>query len=196
VRVTASEIVSAYLLPGLLRGLRDRHPEIQIELVASNALENLLEREADIALRMLRPRQSGLVARRLADQPLGLYAHRDYLQAHGRPTAANMLRHQWIGHDRSDALLRGFRDAGYRVDKQLFGFRCDNLIVGWQAVLVGLGIGVGMRRVAALSPVLARVLPSVTIPPLPLWITAHRELRGTPRLKIVFDFLAEALAPR
>ena len=196
VRVTASEMVSTYLLPDLLRALRDQHPEIQIELVASNALENLLEREADIALRMLRPKQSALVARRLVDQPLGFYAHRDYVKVNGKPTEANMLAHQWVGYDRSDQLLRGFRDAGIKVGKEMFAFRCDNQIVAWHAVLAGLGISVGLLRIAALSPQLVRVLPRLPIPPLPLWITAHRELRGTPRLKVVFDFLAEALAAR
>jgi DNA-binding transcriptional LysR family regulator len=194
VRITASEIVSAYVLPELLRGLRETHPEIQIELVASNTLENLLEREADIALRMLRPTQTALVARRLADQPLGLYAHRDYVQAHGKPSAANMLQHQWVGYDRSDQLLRGFQAAGFKLTREFFGFRCDNQIVAWQAVRAGLGIGVGLKRVAVLAPELMRVLPSVPLAPLPLWITAHRELRGTPRLKIVFDALAAALA--
>jgi len=194
VRVTASEIFSAYVLPDLLRKLSDAHPEIQIELLASNSIENLLERDADIALRMVRPRQFALIARRLADQPLGVYAHRDYVQAHGKPTAATMREHRWVGFDRSDLMLRGFRAAGYSVTKEMFAFRCDNQIVAWQAVLAGMGIGVGTHRVAALSPQLVRVLAKVAIPPMPLWITAHRELRGTPRLKIVFDALAEALA--
>lgn len=194
VRLTASEIVSAYVLPDVLCRLRDAHPEIQIELVASNTLENLLERDADIALRMTRPRQTALVARRLADQPLGLYAHREYVRAHGKPTVAGMLQHRWVGYDRSDLMLRGFRAAGHAVAKELFGFRCDNQIVAWQAVLAGMGIGAGLRRVAAASPQLVQVLPGLAIPPLQLWITAHRELRGTPRLKVVFDALAAALA--
>jgi DNA-binding transcriptional LysR family regulator len=194
VRITASEMVSAYLMPELLRGLRDKHPEIQIELVASNAVENLLEREADIALRMVRPQQGTLVARRLPDQPLGLYAHRDYVQAHGEPTPTTLQRHDWVGYDRSDQMLRGFRDAGFKVGKEMFAFRCDNRVVAWHAVLAGLGIGVGMVRVAALSAQLVRVLTKVPVPPLPLWLTAPRELRGMPRLKVVFDFLAAAFA--
>jgi DNA-binding transcriptional LysR family regulator len=194
VRVTASEVVSAYVLPELLRRLRETHPEIQIELVASNTLENLLEREADIALRMLRPTQTALVARRLADQPLGFYAHRDYVLAHGKPNAGNLMQHQWVGYDRSDQLLRGFQAAGFRVKREFFGFRCDHQIVAWQAVRAGLGIGIGLKRVAALTPELVRVLPAVPLAPLPMWITAHRELRGTQRLKVVFDALAAALA--
>jgi DNA-binding transcriptional LysR family regulator len=50
-----------------------------------------------------------------------------------------------------------------------------------QAVLAGLGIGIGMRRVADATGDLVRVLPEVKVPSLPLWVTAHRELRGTPR---------------
>ena len=194
VRITASEIISAYMLPPLLRTLREAHPEIQIELVASNTLENLLDRDADIALRMVRPTQTALVARRLADQPLGLYAHRDHIQAHGQASASTMLQHAWVGYDRSDQMLRGFRAAGHPVPRELFGFRCDNQIVAWQAVLAGLGIGAMTQRVAALFPQVVRVLPEVAIAPLPMWITAHRELRGTPRLKLVFDALALALA--
>ena len=194
VRLTASEMVSAYLLPPVLHTLRDAHPEIQIELVASNAIENLLERDADIALRMVRPTQTALVARRLADQPLGLYAHRDLVRDFGKPSAANMLRLPWVGFDRSDQMLRGFRAAGFPVRKELFGLRCDNHLVAWQAVLAGLGIGVATQRVAALFPQVVRVLPQVAIAPLPMWITAHRELRGTPRLKLVFDTLVQALA--
>ena len=105
-----------------------------------------------------------------------------------------MLQHQWVGFDRSDQMLRGFHAAGFKVTREFFGFRCDNQIVGWQAVLAGLGIGVCLKRVAALAPELVRVLPTVPLAPLPMWITAHRELRGTPRLKVVFDALAAALA--
>jgi DNA-binding transcriptional LysR family regulator len=194
VRLTASEIVSAYLLPDVLNALRQTHPEIQIELVASNAVENLLEREADIALRMVRPTQTGLVARKLAELPLGLYARRDYVERHGKPSRATMQRHDWVGHDRSDQLLRGFRAAGFDVAREFFAFRCDDHIVCWHAVLAGLGIGVGLQRVAILSSELVRVLSEVRLPSLPLWLTAHRELRGTPRLKLVFDALAAAFA--
>lgn len=194
VRLTASEMVSAYLLPEVLRSLRQTHPEIQIDLVASNTVENLLEREADIALRMMRPTQTGLVARKLADLPLALYAHRDYIAARGRPTPANMARHDWVGFDRSDQMLRGFRAAGYDVTREFFAFRCDNQIVAWHAVRAGLGIGIGLQRVGKSSDELVQVLRDVKLPSLPLWITAHRELRGTPRLKTVFDALATALA--
>ena len=196
VRLTASEMVSAHLLPEALLALRQAHPEIQIELVATNTVENLLEREADIALRMLRPTQTALVTRKLAELPLGLYAHRDYLAMHGKPTPATMARHEWIGYDRSDQMLRGFRAGGFNVTREFFGFRCDNQIVAWHAVLAGLGIGIGMQVVARRTPELQQVLRDLKMPVLPLWITAHRELRSTPRLKTVFDALVQHFTRR
>ncbi|MEO8152518.1 MAG: LysR family transcriptional regulator [Rhizobacter sp.] len=194
VRITASEMVSAYLLPSVLRDLRTAHPEIQIELVPSDKVENLLEREADIALRMIRPTQTTLVARKVADLPMHAYAHRDYIKAHGKPTMANFHAHQWVGFDRSDQMLRGFHAAGYTsVTREFFGFRCDNQIVAWRAACAGIGIGVGMERVAKQTPEMTHILPEIEIPPLQMWITAHRELRGTPRLKLIFEALVEAL---
>ncbi|MBC7995301.1 MAG: LysR family transcriptional regulator [Rhizobacter sp.] len=193
VRITASEVMSAYVLPAVLRGLREAHPEIQIELVPSDKLENLLERDADIALRMVKPTQTALVARKLADLPMHAYAHRDYIQAHGKPTLDNLGTHHWVGFDRSDQMIRGFRAGGIEVTREFFGFRCDHQIVCWQAVRAGVGIGVGLDCVAQAAPEMVRVLPEIPIPALPLWITAHRELRGTPRLKLVFDALTGAL---
>lgn len=194
VRLTASEVFCANFLLPVLRDLREQHPEIQVELVASNEVENLLERSADIALRMVRPEQSTLVARRLADVPLGLYAHRSYLDRYGMPTTPTMAGHQWLGFDRSDQILRGFAQAGFKVGRDFFGLRCDNQLVVWEAVRAGMGISVGPDAVAARDPALVRVLPEVSIPPLPLWLTAHRELRDTPRLRLVFDHLAGAFA--
>ncbi len=67
VRITASEMVSHHLLPPILAGLRQDAPEVQVELVPSDTTENLLYREADIALRMYEPRQLDVVARRLGE---------------------------------------------------------------------------------------------------------------------------------
>ena len=54
VRISASQPVACMLLPPVVAQLQGTLPDIQIELVADNAVSNLLEREADIALRMLR----------------------------------------------------------------------------------------------------------------------------------------------
>ena len=53
--------------------------------MSSNAVQNLLRREADVALRMVRPQQGSLIARKLAEVGIGAYAHAAYLATAGTP---------------------------------------------------------------------------------------------------------------
>ena len=197
VRITASEVMSAYVLPPLLAQLAQIEPEIQIELVASNRVDNLLAREADIAIRMVRPAQSALIARKVADWPLGFYAHhRLATQIPASLSAADadaLAQLRWVGLDQSTQFINGFAQGGIKVTREFFAFRCDNQIVGLEAIRAGVGVGVAMHHLAARFSELAPVLPLLPAPSLPVWLTAHRELRATPRIGRVYDFLAEQL---
>lgn len=194
VRLTASEMTSAYFLPDILAGLRQAQPEIQIELVASNRIENLLERQADIAIRHARPSQGGLIARRIGELKMGAFAHADYLaRVGGKVDLKHLGAYDWIGYDSTDLLLRGFRKAGIPVNREFFGFRCDNHIVDWQAALAGVGIGFAPYAIAGRWPEMRPVLPKKMIAPMPVWLTVHRELRGSLRIQRVFDALAAGL---
>ncbi len=197
VRITASEMVSAYILPKILVKLAKRHPEIQIELVASNQLSNLLEREADIAIRMVRPTQSALIARHIADWGIGFYAHRSYLEQLNFDPSSNpadtMAAYRWLGLDQSDRFIQGFREAGIQIDKHFFSFRCDSHLVNWEALKAGLGVGVAPHRLAQAEIDLHPVRAAGEIPALPIWLTSHRELKNNQRIRTVFDFLAKEL---
>jgi len=196
VRITASVPVAVYLLPPLLAQLRLTRPEIQVELVSSNQVSNLLRREADIAVRMVRPEQTSLVARKLGEVGLGAYAHRSYLARHGSPltTAHDLLEHDLIGSDTDTAILQGFRAMGFPVTREAFVLRSDDFIVQWQAVRAGLGVGFCADYLARTDPDVLPVLPGLlNIVPLPLWLAVHREIRTSHRIRSVFDFLAEAL---
>ena len=193
-RLAASDVVASQVLPGLLLALAESHPQIQIELVPGDTLSNLLEREADIAVRMLRPTQGTLITRHIADWPLGFYARRELLdRSGGAPTLATLGRYRWVGFDQSMQMIDGFRAAGMDIDRRFFAFRCDNQLVNLVAVRQGLGIGVLMVPLARRLPGLVPVMPGLALPVLPVWLTAHRELRAHRRLRVVFDFLARAL---
>ncbi len=196
VRITASVPVAVHLLPPILAALRQTLPEIQIELVSSNQVSNLLRREADIAVRMVRPDQSSLIARKIGTVSLGAYAHGSYL-ARRAPLrqATDLLQHELIGSDTDPAILRGFEAMGYPVRRDAFAFRSDDFIVQWQAVRAGLGIGFVADYRARTDADVVRVLPGLLkIPPLPMWLAVHREIRSSQRIRAVFDFLADALA--
>ena len=194
VRLSASQIAANYLLPGLIARLRILEPGIQIELVATNGLSNLLRREADIAVRMVQPRQASLLARRVATVPIGAYAAGEYLRRRGAPRfPADLLAHDLVGFDTDDSLLRGFASQGVVVERRQFAVRTDDHVVAWHAVCAGAGIGFNACYVGSYEPRVQRVLPELPIAPLPMWLAVHREIRGSARIRRVFDFLAASL---
>ncbi len=194
VRLSASEMTATYVLPPILAELRRTHAEIQIELAVTNRVENLLEREADIAIRHTHPGQGSLIARRVGAFRIGAFAHQDYLNRVGAPIDfAQSHRYDWLGLDRSDLLLRGFHQLGIQVGREFFALRCDHQVALWQLLLAGMGIGFGTLFIAAQTPQLRQVLTQYEIPPMPVWVTAHRELKGSARIRTVFDALVQGL---
>jgi DNA-binding transcriptional LysR family regulator len=195
VRITASVPVAVQLLPPLLATMRQALPDIQIELVSSNQVSNLLRREADIAVRMVRPDQSSLIARKIGEVGLGAYAHRSYLARRGPlRQATDLLQHELIGSDADTTILQGFQAQGYPATRASFALRSDDFMVQWQAVRAGLGIGFAADYMARTEPDVVRVLPGLLkIPPLPMWLAVHREIRTNRRIRAVYDFLMDAL---
>jgi DNA-binding transcriptional LysR family regulator len=195
VRITASEVVSAHVLPPVLVALRRQEPEIEIELVASDQTGNLLQREADIAIRMYRPTQADVMTKKLTELALGAFASRRYLARRGTPTEFAQLRdHDVVGFDRDDQIIVGFQSAGLKVDRHFFRFRCDNQLVAWRMVVQGMGIGFTQVGVGERERSVQRILPDMPLPKLPVWLTAHAELRTNRRIRRVYDFLAQALS--
>ncbi len=191
VRLTASCVISHQVLPPMLARLRQSEPGIEIELVPSDTAENLLFREADIALRMFRPDQEGTFARHLADLPMALYAAPAYLDRRGRPQAlADLAAHDLIGMDRSDLVQRMLDFLGVPLKRADFPVRCDDQVVYLQLMRAGLGIGGALQLVGGRDPGLERVAAFLSLPPLPLWLTAPEALRQTPRIRRVLDHLS------
>ena len=194
VRITASQPVACVLLPPLLARLQQKMPEVQIELVSSNELSNLLRREADIAIRMVQPDQSSLVAKRIGKVTIGVYAHRNYLQRSGTPKKpSDLLAHALLGNDKNEDIIRGFRALGYPMTPEQFAFRTDDLMAYWQALRSGVGIGFTADYLARTDPDVVSLLPMLKIPPFPVWLAVHREIRTSKRIRAVYDFLAEEL---
>ena len=194
VRVTASRVVATYLLPGALTELLEAEPALEIELVASDDSANLLRREADIAVRMYRPAQADLVTRKVSEMALGLFASPLYLARHGVPRRVeDLLAHRVVGFDRSELMVEGFAKAGFPLPRRFFRLRTDDQVAYWEAVAAGAGIGASQKPVAALDPRVVAVLPQADLGALPVWLTAHADLRGSARVRRVFDHLAEAL---
>jgi DNA-binding transcriptional LysR family regulator len=194
VRVTASEVVGVEVLPPILARLQARHPELRIELVITNRVQNLLRREADIAVRMAKPDQDQLIARSVGRVGLGLFATNAYLAKHGTPeTPTELSKHRLIGFDEETPFLRAARKTWPVWRREAFATRCDSDLAQLAMIRAGGGIGVCQLAVAKRAPSLVRVLQEHFEIPLDTWLTMHEDLRSSPRCRATFDGLLKGL---
>ena len=194
VRITTSAVAASYLMPPVLAQLQQAEPGIQIELVASNQISNLLRREADIAVRMLRPAQGSLVAKKLGDIGITACAHASYLQRAGTPRKPmDLLKHRLVGYDRDDTIERGFAKLGVVLLREAFALRTDDQLAYGRLIAAGAGIGFVAAYNLRHWPGVQPLLPMLKIPPLPCWLAVHREIRGSALVRRVYDFLAVAI---
>lgn len=193
VRVSASEVVAHFVLPSFVAELRREHPEIEVELVSTDATSNLLRRDADIAVRMVRPTQQELVARRVGAAALGLYASQGYVSENGEPSLADLSGHTVIGLDRSDLHLRALQASGADLSARDFAVRTDSQPLHLLLARAGVGIAGLQRAIAGEYDDLVPVLEGLELPQLDVWVVAHADVRRSPRVRAVFDGLAEHL---
>jgi len=196
VRVTTSQVAATWLLPEVLARLQREHPEIEIELVASNELTNLLRREADIAVRMVRPAQQSLIARKLGEIEIVAAAHQRYLaEAPPLRVPEDLAAHRLIGFDRDDAIIRGAARMGLVLSRGDFALRTDDQVAYGRLVAAGAGIGFVARYNLRDWPGVVAVLPALAVGALPCWLAVHREIRSNPLVRTVYDFLASEIPP-
>jgi DNA-binding transcriptional LysR family regulator len=197
VRLTASTVVAQYVLPPIIADIRRAEPLIQIELVASDSSDNLLFREADIAVRMYRSTQLDIITRHLGDLRLGVFATRGYLDRRGWPRqATDLMDHDLIGYDRNDLILRHMRALGWPATREMFAIRCDSQTTYMALLQAGCGIGFAQVGIMGNVPDMVELDLGLDLPHLPVWLAAPQAMRNTPRIARVWDLLTDGLAPR
>jgi len=196
VRVSTSQVAATWLLPAVLARLQRAHPAIEVELVASNELTNLLRREADIAVRMVRPAQQSLIVRKLGEIEIVAAAHKSYLaKAPPLRAPADLVGHRLIGYDRDDTIVRAAVKMGLPLSRGDFAIRTDDQVAYGRLVAEGAGIGFVARYNLRHWPGVVALLPALAIAALPCWLAVHREIRANPLVRTVYDFLAREIAP-
>jgi DNA-binding transcriptional LysR family regulator len=194
VRLTASDIIGAEVLPPILADFRETWPGIDIELALTNRQEDLLRRDADIAVRMARPRQDALTARKVADLPLVFHGHRRYLQRRGVPTSiAELLEHDLIGFDRVKPMMEALENIDFEITSDLFAFRTDSELAQLALLRAGAGLVPCQLAIARRDPNLTPLLEKEFTFSLEMWVVMHEDLKGDPRLRALFDHLVAGL---
>lgn len=194
--ISAGEVTAAHVLPPIVAAIRKLHPGIQIRIVATNLVSDLGSREADIALRNFRPKDNDLVTRKLREDRAYLYATPDYLKSLGNsPTLDHLSNAEFVAFDESEAFMDGLNALGLKLTPEHFPWVAANQQVQWALITQGSGIGVMMESIGDADPRVVRVLPDQLFFPVALWLTSHREVRTSQRVRTVFDFIANALSP-
>ena len=196
VRVTTSDIIGIEVLPNTLAKLGNQYAKLHLELVLSDKPQNLLSREADIAVRMFRPTQNQLIARRVGNIPLGFYAHSNYLTQVGIPTSIDDLKqHRFIGFDQfTDYIRETLKTLPFNLEKQHFSYRTDSNVAQLSLIRAGAGIGICQVSLAQREPSLVRILADDLNIPMEIWVTMHEDLRKSSSCQIVFDALVQGLS--
>ncbi|WP_299348459.1 LysR family transcriptional regulator [uncultured Shimia sp.] len=197
VKITASDVMSTYGLAGFLSQLREQAPKLEIEIVASDDIKDILRRDADIAIRHVRPEQPDLIARLIQESTGHYYASKDYLARRGAPQSiADLAAHDFISFGDPDQMLAYLTPLGLPIDRRNFRLGCSNGVAAWEYVRQGFGIGVMDDRIASAFPDVQKVLPDVDPFTYPVWLTTHRELHTSRRIRLVWDLLADYLSAR
>jgi DNA-binding transcriptional LysR family regulator len=194
VSITASDLFAAAYLPNVLKTLRQTAPGLEIDIIASNHIEDLTRRDADIALRNVRPSQPDLIARLIGHHKAGLFAAKSYLDERGRPqTMGELAGHDFVGVGDREELVSYLRLQGIHLNTSQFRCTADNGVVMWELMRAGLGITTMPNGIWPNVTDVEQVLPDMEPMRFPMWLATHRELHTSRRIRIVFDALADAL---
>ncbi|MGV0875661.1 LysR family transcriptional regulator [Martelella sp. FLE1502] len=195
VRISASDVIAVEVLPEILAPVMATYPRLEFELSVSDAVEDLLNRKADIALRMVEPSQSALVVRHIGKIPIGCFARNDVIARAGTPRTIEDLKGlPTIGFDRELAYVRDVLEAFPDLALPGFTFRSDSNLAQLAAIRAGCGFGLCQRPLGERDPALTEVLHGQIPFQLPLWIAMHEDLRRSPRCRVTFDALVKGMS--
>lgn len=191
VRISLGEVTAQFLAPRL-PWLRQRLPEIELELPVSHLLANLSRREADLVIRDCLPESPGLVARRLGAFAFAVYGARDYVAAN--PAALGEARWRdcaWVGYDEEHHYFPGQQWLLSKLEGQVPAVRLNDAMVLQEAVRAAAGLGVLACFAADSDPALVRLTPPIPEADSVKHLIVHPDLRRVPSVRAVMDVLVE-----
>ncbi len=195
VRITASDVFSAHLLPTFLKRLRQEAPKLEVDVVAANDIRDLMRREADIAIRHVRPEQPDLIARLVSEEGAHFCASTEYLNRRGRPAKLeDMASHDFISFGDTDEMLGHYLPLGLPITHENFRLGSRSGVVAWEFVKHGFGISAMSDTVIAATPGVEAIEIDMQPITIPVWLTTHRELHTSRRIRLVYDLLAEFIS--
>lgn len=191
-RITTTDtVLNGLLLPALGR-FTAAHPQIELELIATNTLANLSQRDADVAIRATHKPPEHLVGRRLGVLKSAVFASAAYVNRMGGEV--DLEQADWIALDESLADHPSVRWRRQHYPKVQPRYRCNSVLSIAGSIVWGLGVGVAPMFLLKEHPQVRIVEGPVAELETDLWMLAHPDVRHLKRVKLLFDFLRESIA--
>jgi DNA-binding transcriptional LysR family regulator len=193
VRITATAFMGNLYLAPRLAGLARRHPELTPELIIDSHVFDLARREADVGVRLFRTNLDHLAVRRAGEIAYALYASEEYLRRCPPPAVPEDLAAHTLVLDDVDPFQPSEPSWLGRIGgRARVALSTNSTTAALGATRSGMGIALLPRFLGEAEPTL-RHLPMPDEPVRGIWLTVHRDLRDTPRVRAVLDYLAEVI---
>ncbi|WP_333830607.1 LysR family transcriptional regulator [Pararhodobacter sp.] len=195
VSISVTDSYAAYIMPRIVARIRAEAPQITVAIIATNDLSDLHRREADIAIRHAPPERPGLTGEYLGETRAGFYASEEWVALNGLPAGPTGLAGAaLIGLEDPLLFAEYLRGIGIPVQGADMRLTSNSSVAVWEMVRRGLGIGAMLHEIAEGTPGVVNVLPDMAPIQVPLWLITHQELQNSPRIRLVLNILADALA--
>lgn len=192
--ITASEVISAFVLPSFINKIRKIQPGITVEIVASNGTKDLRRREADIAIRNHPVDHPDLIAKKVKSVKAYLYASKAFVKKYGPFKNTKSLKEMdFLGLPDNSKWMNQLNRLGIDVDENNFPMVTDSHLVQWSIVKQGMAIGAMPDIAVGDDKSVEKVLKNFPGIPIETWVVSHKELKTSRRIRFVYDGLVEHL---
>lgn len=194
------------LLPAMKEYL-DRYPAVEIDVVLSDVIQDMVENGFEVAIRLGTMKDSGLTARALAPYKMMICAAPDYLERRGTPTvAADLADHDCLAFAYSPS--SEWHDAGVKwrmkgpegsITIDVKGrTKVDSAQALRRAAVAGMGVvmlPVVLLQDEVAEGRLVRILTQYELPSRPLHVVYLPDRRMSPKVRSLVDFIVERFGP-
>jgi DNA-binding transcriptional LysR family regulator len=188
VTLSAPPILVTNFLVNHLADFRRANPGIQLSISGDIRPVSLSRREADIVLRLVRPEEPTSVVRKLGRVSFGLYASRDYVHLHD-PAAWEFIAY--------DAGFAGVPQQQWLLSvagERRIACEISDINGHLAAARAGAGVAGLPDFLADADAKLQRVAHDGEPFSREIWMAVHRDLRRSPPIRAVMDFLLKIVA--
>jgi DNA-binding transcriptional LysR family regulator len=186
IKVSAPPSIAAHLIAANAAAFRAVHPDISLTIAGVTRRAALDRGEADVAVRMTRPEESDLLVRRIGIIRFGLFA---------TPEIAATPPEDWvfIGYDAALEHLTQQTWLRSLLGDRNIVFRASDVFGQLQAARAGLGAAALPAFLGDADPGLVRLPTAIPSPNHDLWLVTYPDLRRSPAIRAVMDFLSEII---